>query len=256
MAAPTGRTPIGNYPFPIPDDSVNAPRDFEALATAIDGNAAAVIIGEVRQFGLATAPPRWLVCDGAAKEQAAYPELYAAMGGQFNTGGETPTQFRLPAITGRVVVGAGAGAGLTSRALAARWGSEAVTLAITQVPAHNHAGVTGTDSPDHAHSGNTGTESADHSHFPGALGGYICVDGSLTQGSTAPQAGHTPAILANSVSRQTATSGRSASHYHAFNTSGASARHSHSIPSQGGGGAHDNTPPSIALLVCIYAGRV
>ena len=255
MAAPTGRTPIGNYPYPIPDDGVNVPRDIQALATAIDPNASAIIIGEVRQFGLAVAPARWLVCDGTAKEQAAFPELYAAIGTRFNTSGETPSQFRLPAIAGRTIVGTGAGSGLTSRALADKWGVESVALTTTQIPSHNHGGTTGTDSPDHAHSGTTGADSPDHAHFPTALGGYVCVDGSLTQGSTAPQAGHTPAMLANSISRQTQTSGASARHTHAFGTSGASARHAHGITAQGGGGGHENNQPSIALLICIYAGR-
>jgi microcystin-dependent protein len=250
MTGPSGSTPNGGYPFPTQDDDVDVPRDMEALARAIDPNASAIIIGEVRTFGLAAAPARWLTCDGSAVEQAAYPELYAALGGRFNTGGESPTQFRLPAVSGRSIVGSGAGSGLTARAVADRWGAETVALALTEIPNHNHGGATGggttgTDSPDHTHSGTTGVDSPDHSHSTTGIFASSCTAG--------------PAGFYSS-SGSTQTGGASARHTHSFGTGGASARHNHTIPglsiaAQGGGGGHNNLPPSIALLVCIYAGR-
>jgi hypothetical protein len=46
------------------------------------------------------AVPGWLYCDGSAVSQTAYPALYAAIGGRYNTGGETAGTFRLPGVAG------------------------------------------------------------------------------------------------------------------------------------------------------------
>jgi len=37
MAGPSGSTPILTLPYPIPDDTVDVPRDIQALATKLDG---------------------------------------------------------------------------------------------------------------------------------------------------------------------------------------------------------------------------
>lgn len=279
MAGPSGRTPIGDYPYPIPDDTVDYPRDMEALARAIDPNAVAVIIGEIRTFGLAVAPARWVACDGTALEQGDFPELYAALGSLWVTGGESPTQFRVPDLRGRAIVGAGAGSGLTDRSVAEQWGEEAHVLNTTEIPSHAHTGVTGTDSPDHVHfiSAYTGTETANHQHSGTTYGDYpdhahgVNVT-NLSQGNhafTAQAQGATYTSPGTGTS-YFGTGGASARHQHDFwtstenvahqhllqaNSGGASARHAHGITAEGGGGSHNNAQPSIALLVCIYAGR-
>jgi len=240
---PSGSTPNG-YPFPTQDDQVDVPRDIEALARAVDPNAQAIIIGEVRSFALAVAPAHWLVCDGSAKEQAAFPELFAALGNRFNTGGETPTQFRVPACSGRAVVGSGQGAGLTARAVADLFGAESVALDVSQMPSHNHGGATtggtsGTDSPDHAH----GLADPGHAH---AI--YDRTDFQVGTGAWRAAVGW------GGSSGATYAAGTGMGVY------GANARHAHAIPAlgiyaQGGGGGHPNISPSIALLVCIFAGR-
>jgi microcystin-dependent protein len=249
MTGPSGSTPNGKYPFPTQDDDVDVPRDIEALARALDPNASALFIGEVRSFALVAAPARWVPCNGAALEQDAYPELFDALGGRFNTGGESATQFRVPAIAGRTIVGSGAGAGLTNRAIGALWGEEAHMLVTSEMPSHSHTGVTGNDNQDHSHyvSGTTGADSPDHAHQQ--------------------QGGDWPAITyqGGSVSSPKwlgawagpTTAGATARHAHSFSawSGGASARHNHYITAEGGGGTHNNAQPSIALLVCIYAGR-
>jgi microcystin-dependent protein len=267
---PSGRTPNGAYPYPIPDDTVDVPRDIEALALAIDPNAGAIIIGEVRTFGLAVAPARWLLCDGTAVEQATYPELYEAVGARFNTGGETQTQFRLPAVAGRAIVGAGAGSGLTARTIADRWGGETVQLSTNEIPSHAHGGATHNDNVDHSHyvSAQTGGQSTSHLHGlpdPGHAHGVdnlaagnqrVVIWTSGAQGSywVAPGSGY--------VGTRAAGTGMWADwadrdHSHGLNawSGGASTRHLHGISAEGGSGAHSNMQPSIALLVCIYAGR-
>lgn len=269
MAGPTGRTTVGGYPFPIPDDTVDAPRDIEALAWAVDGNASAVIIGEVRTFGLAAPPARWLLCDGTAYEQADYPELFAGVAGLFSTGGESPTQFRVPDLSGRAVCGAGAG-----RVTGARWGEEQHPLSLAEMPSHSHGGVTNVDNQDHAHysSGTTGTDSPDHAHSTGGASAdhvhginnlhpsgsqaFLIQSGVGGARYTSPGSGYSNTGGRN-ADHVHGTYGANARHAHGFGawSGGASARHNHNIPAEGGGAALKLAQPSIALLVCIYAGR-
>lgn len=49
--------------------------------------------------------PGWLRCHGEVVSRTQYAALFAAIGTQFNTGGELSTQFRLPNFQGRVPVG-------------------------------------------------------------------------------------------------------------------------------------------------------
>ena len=221
MAAPSGKTPVLNLRYPTPDDDVDVPRDIQALATDVEAFVQG-FIGELRMFGFATPPARWLACDGTVLAQSAYPELFAKIGATWNTGGETGAQFRLPSLSGRALVGAGAGAGLTSRTVATRWGVEAVVLALTQLPSHNHGGGV------HAHS----ISDPGHQH-------------SFT-GSRDTASGFTATILgAGGFAHITAASGTGIGIYNSGTI----------IGSDGGGQSHDNTQPSIAVPIHIYAGR-
>ena len=65
--------------------------------------------GSVVAFAGGTVPTGWLLCDGQEVQQSLYPNLYAAIGGQYATsGGQLPPSvgyFRVPLLTGRVAVG-------------------------------------------------------------------------------------------------------------------------------------------------------
>ena len=198
-------TPILQLPYPVPDDSVDVPRDVQALAEAIESHGA-FIVGELRTFALAAAPAHWLVCDGRVVLRADYPELFAAISTLWNTGGETTAQFRLPPVAGRSIIGAGAGAGLTNRAVAALVGEERHRLIVAELPSHNHGGATGN-----------------------ASGPPLLQN---TGGATAAQA--VGAYTGDALTAYT---------------------HGHTIGAQGGDGLHENMQPSIAMLVCVYAGR-
>ena len=59
--------------------------------------------GTIAYLGMSTAPTGWLKANGAAITTAAYPELYAAIGSQFNIGGEPAGTFRLPDLRGEFI---------------------------------------------------------------------------------------------------------------------------------------------------------
>lgn len=104
--------------------------------------------GSVKAYAGAAAPTGYLLCDGAAVSRTTYARLFAAVGVVFGAG-DGVTTFNLPDLRGRAPIGAGAGAGLTARALAAQVGEESVTLTAGQsgLPAHSH----GVFDPQHAH---------------------------------------------------------------------------------------------------------
>lgn len=108
------------------------------------------VAGEVFWFAGQSAPGSALVCDGTIYNAADYPALFAAIGGLW--GGNGTTNFAVPALGGRVLVGAGAGAGLTPRAPADQGGEETHALTVAEMPKHAHkfkpgdnTAATGTD---------------------------------------------------------------------------------------------------------------
>lgn len=90
--------------------------------------------GSLLQYAGANAPNGWLLCDGSAVSRTSYSALFAAINTAFGVG-DGSTTFNLPDFRGRVPLGAGAGAGLTARALATAGGQEN----ISQVPPHTHS---------------------------------------------------------------------------------------------------------------------
>jgi microcystin-dependent protein len=61
--------------------------------------------------------------------------------------GDGTSTFNVPDLQGRAPVGAGQGAGLSGRALAARSGAESYALTINDIPSHGH----GVSDPGHRH---------------------------------------------------------------------------------------------------------
>ena len=101
--------------------------------------------GSVISFAGAAAPADWLLCDGTIYLNVTYPTLAALLGTTY--GGVLGTSFGVPDARGRVLVGAGTGAGLTPRALAATGGEENHVLTTPELASHGH-GVT---DPGHTH---------------------------------------------------------------------------------------------------------
>lgn len=79
----------------------------------------------------------YAVANGATLNISQYQALFSLLGATY--GGNGTTNFMLPDLRGRVVVGAGMGTGLPQFNVGDKGGQTAVTLTVNQLPAHNHA---------------------------------------------------------------------------------------------------------------------
>jgi microcystin-dependent protein len=198
--------------------------------------------GEVRMF--AGAPPdndHWLPLNGQVIDRAPYPQLSAKLGTTWNVGGESASQMRLPDARGRVPVhqgtaqGGGVETGAPSRAVATKWGVNAVVLTPTQMPVHSHSvsGSTSVD-PGHAHQfGGYNIPAAGPAHWQFVQG--LNGSGLYTPWSSGGAFGD-------------------------FTTTDAAGGHGHSFSggstNAGGGTSHDNTSPSFCIPFYIYTGEI
>lgn len=88
-------------------------------------------LGEIRLFTGDFAPPCWQVCDGSLLPIGGNEDLFAVVGTIY--GGDGVTNFALPDIRGRAVIGAGNNFNLGQKA-----GAESIALTPANLPAHNH----------------------------------------------------------------------------------------------------------------------
>jgi microcystin-dependent protein len=102
-----------------------------------------------------TPPGGYLLCDGTPVSRTQYSALFSIIGTSYNTGGEDPSSFRVPNLSGRFPLGTS-----PSHVLASVGGEETHTLVLAELAAHYH---TIPASGNHQHSA---TE-ADHYHLLG-----------------------------------------------------------------------------------------
>lgn len=93
-------------------------------------------IGSIVLFCGNFAPKGWATCDGQLLSIAQNSALFSILGTTF--GGDGRTTFALPDLRGRVPLHPGSGPGLSVYQLGQHLGVESVTLALPQMPAHNH----------------------------------------------------------------------------------------------------------------------
>lgn len=93
-------------------------------------------VGQIMPVAFTYAPNNYAFCNGSILPINQYTALYSLIGTQF--GGNGTTTFQLPALNGRMSCGTGQGPGLTARPQAQTFGTAAVTLDQTQMPAHIH----------------------------------------------------------------------------------------------------------------------
>lgn len=101
-------------------------------------------VGQVIWTAGAAAPAGTLDCDGGLYDRDEYAALFAAIGTVFGT--TSGSNFRVPNLEGRVIVGSGQSPEGTTRQLSDTGGSETVTLVESEMPGHGHS------LPDHVHS--------------------------------------------------------------------------------------------------------
>jgi len=138
-----------------------------------------------------------------------------------------------PDLRNRFIVGAG-----SSYSVGNVGGANTVALSVTEMPAHDHGGATGTDSTSHGHGAYINDTDLSHSHSVGVEGPgwFPCSGGYGTN---------------NEVGRCIGTSTAYLNHNHSVSIYQTSVTHSHTISSQGGGAAHENRPPYYALCFII-----
>lgn len=119
----------------------------KALAAAIAAAGVSVgpPAGTIVPFAGQTAPNGYLMCDGATIEIVRFPELYGVISTLYNTGGEPSGTFRLPDLQGRVPVGKGTNADVST--LNAR---DSLALA-SRTPKHTHSHAHTHDLSSHTH---------------------------------------------------------------------------------------------------------
>src|SRR3954471_8688939 len=85
--------------------------------------------GSVVAFAGSNPPSGWYLCDGSSKDRVADAALFAVIGTRYGNGSGGST-FSLPDLSGRSLMGAGTGAGLTPRTVGQTFGEEmhAVTV--------------------------------------------------------------------------------------------------------------------------------
>ncbi|WP_054773680.1 phage tail protein [Methylogaea oryzae] len=91
-------------------------------------------------FGFDFAPAHWALCQGQTMGIQQNTALYALLGTQF--GGNGQTTFGLPDLRGRVPLAMGVSpvsGNVYQQGVSYVGGTEAVTLAINQIPSHSHA---------------------------------------------------------------------------------------------------------------------
>lgn len=125
------------------DDVSDADYDtIQALVAGAYRELMTPMIGHIVSFATTVLPGNVLRCDGATYNKADYPDLYNALHPAYQI---SSTQFVVPDLMGRVVVGEGGGAGLSLRMMNERSGLERTLLTVSNLPAHTHTNV------DHSH---------------------------------------------------------------------------------------------------------
>lgn len=168
----------------------------------------------------ASIPAGWLFANGAAVSRTTYAALFAVIG-TFHGAGDGATTFNLPNLQGKFRVGWNQSD--TDFNAYKSGGSKTRTLAIANMPAHDH--------------GDTSEASAPHTH-----------DFGLEYATDTVATGSTTRVT--DIQNKTGGGGTNTS----ATTSGASGTsHSHGIPSQGSGDAFDIVPPYYVGIPIIRA---
>ena len=93
-------------------------------------------VAEIRIFAGNFPPTGWATCDGQLLPISQNTALFSLLGTTY--GGDGKSTFALPNLQGSAPMHAGQGNGLSQRFLGEQSGEQAVTLLISEMPAHTH----------------------------------------------------------------------------------------------------------------------
>ena len=93
-------------------------------------------LGQILLLPYNFAPRGWAFCQGQLLSISQNTALFSLLGTTY--GGNGQTTFALPDLRGRVAISSGQGPGLQNYDLGGVGGNESVTLALNQMPLHNH----------------------------------------------------------------------------------------------------------------------
>ncbi len=94
-------------------------------------------LAEIRMFAGNFPPSGWSFCNGSLQSIAQNTALFALLGTTY--GGDGQQTFGLPDLRGRLPVGVGNGSGLPPVILSEFGGVFVITLAVSNLPPHNHS---------------------------------------------------------------------------------------------------------------------
>lgn len=101
------------------------------------------IIGQIVAFAFSYAPNGWAQCNGQLLQIAQFNALFALIGNTY--GGDGHTNFALPDLRGKTLIGTGPSVSGTNYVLGQSAGSETVALTVGQIPNHAHSMMASTD---------------------------------------------------------------------------------------------------------------
>jgi len=229
--------------------------------------------GSIFQYAGSVSPTGYFVCDGSAVSRRDYEALFLIIGTIYGSG-DGSTTFNLPNLKGKFPVGYDSSQTEFDN-LNESGGAKTHTLTISEMPSHNHNGLTqssgihthvitdpghthGITDPSHTHS----ITDPSHTHSSNAIGGQgnyglAIADGTNTVTSTDSSSGElnvwtTPGSLTinsntTGITVNSNTTGITANSNTTGITNQNAGSHQHIIDSQGGGQAHNNLPPYLVL---------
>jgi microcystin-dependent protein len=140
-------------------------------------------VAEIRIVAFTFAPTGWAFCNGQLMPISQNTALFSLLGTTY--GGNGQSTFALPDLRGRSPMHPGQGQGLSSRSLGQSGGQADVTLAPSQIPAHNHGPLYVHDSP-----GTSGTPSSGKSLAQSSKNIYGPATNLVAMGDTAGGESH------------------------------------------------------------------
>jgi microcystin-dependent protein len=141
--APTALNTLNELAAALGDDA-----NFASTITSLIADKISNVPGMISQYGGATAPTGWFLCEGQEVSISTYTNLYNALtstgtlfpyGANTNgSGGAGSTHFRLPNLKGRIPVGKDS-AQTEFDALGETGGAKTHTLTTGEIPGHIHS---------------------------------------------------------------------------------------------------------------------